>query len=95
MHVREFQKKIEAIYFARDSARGWAGTFAWFVEEVGELARARRKGDRAELEQEFADCLAWLATLASIEGIDLEEAARRKYGAGCPRCGRTPCGCAG
>jgi NTP pyrophosphatase (non-canonical NTP hydrolase) len=93
MHVREFQKAIEAIYLARDAARGWPGTFAWFAEEVGELSRARRKGDRGELEAEFADCLAWLSTLASIEGIDLEAAARRKYGAGCPRCRATPCAC--
>ncbi len=93
MNVRDFQKRIESIYLARDSARGWAGTFAWFAEEVGELARARRKGTREELEAEFADCLAWLSTLASLEGVDLEEAAVRKYGKGCPRCGRTPCGC--
>ncbi|HET6202603.1 MAG TPA: MazG nucleotide pyrophosphohydrolase domain-containing protein [Planctomycetota bacterium] len=93
MDVREFQSRIEAIYFERDAARGWAGTFSWFAEEVGELARARRKGDRRELEMEFADCLAWLATLASIEGVDLEGAALLKYGAGCPRCGGTPCAC--
>ena len=93
MHVREFQKKIEAIYFARDSARGLEGTYMWFAEEVGELARAFRKNDRENLEQEFADCLAWLSTLASIAKIDLEGAAVRKYGAGCPRCGKTPCGC--
>ncbi|MGH7149983.1 MAG: MazG nucleotide pyrophosphohydrolase domain-containing protein [Planctomycetota bacterium] len=95
MNVRDFQKKIESIYFARDASRGWAGTFAWFAEEVGELARARRKGTREELAAEFADCLAWLATLASLEGVDLEEEAVRKYGNGCPRCGGTPCTCAG
>ena len=42
---------------------------------------------------EFADVLAWLATLANIAGIDLEAAIRAKYGAGCPGCGRTPCMC--
>jgi len=92
--ISKFQRKIEAIYFEKDSARGLDGTFRWFVEEVGELARAVRKGDPAHLRDEFADCLAWLNTLASICGVELEEAAR-KYEVGCPKCGRTPCECAG
>jgi NTP pyrophosphatase (non-canonical NTP hydrolase) len=37
--------------------------------------------------------LAWLSTLASIAGVDLEAAARKKYEAGCPRCKETPCAC--
>jgi NTP pyrophosphatase (non-canonical NTP hydrolase) len=93
MDIAEFQKKIEHIYFARDSARGLAGTHMWFCEEVGELTRALRRNKREELEGEFADVLAWLATLASIAEIDLEAAAARKYGQGCPRCRATPCAC--
>jgi NTP pyrophosphatase (non-canonical NTP hydrolase) len=93
MQIGEFQKKIEDIYYARDSARGLAGTHMWFCEEVGELTRALRRDDRKELEGEFADVLAWLATLASIAGVDLEAAAREKYAAGCPRCSGTPCRC--
>jgi len=34
---------------------------------------------RANLEEEFADVLAWLTTLANINAIDLETAVRRKY----------------
>lgn len=94
MRISEFQKLIEGIYFARDSARGRDRTFAWFIEEVGELARAlTREGSRKNLREEFADVLAWLATLASLEGIPLEDAAREKYGKGCPRCAATPCRC--
>lgn len=93
MHIAEFQRLIEAIYYERDAARGLAGTHMWFAEEVGELTRALRRGEQAELEGEFADVLAWLATLASIRGIDLEAAARAKYAEGCPRCKATPCGC--
>ncbi len=92
MRLSEFQKKIEAIYMTRDRARGSAGTFVWFVEEVGELARAIGRQDTAARREEFADCLAWLATLASLHGIDLEEAVQ-KYARGCPRCRKTPCGC--
>jgi NTP pyrophosphatase (non-canonical NTP hydrolase) len=99
MTIAEFQKRIEAIYLERDSARGVDGTFRWFVEEVGELAKAARgvaaraPGARDNLSEEFADVLAWLATLASLTGVDLEEAARRKYEEGCPKCRSTPCVC--
>lgn len=93
MKITAFQKLIEDIYFERDSARGLAGTHMWFCEEVGELTRALRRGHQDELEGEFADVLAWLATLASIAGIDLEAAALKKYEKGCPRCESTPCAC--
>ena len=94
MKIAEFQKLIEALYLERDRARGLEGTFMWFAEEVGELTRALRRNEVDELEGEFADVLAWLATLASIAGIDLEEAARKKYEQGCPRCTNSPCACA-
>jgi NTP pyrophosphatase (non-canonical NTP hydrolase) len=93
MEIRAFQKKIEDIYYERDSARGLAATHMWFAEEVGELTRALRRDTREELEGEFADVFAWLSTLASMAKIDLEEAVRKKYEAGCPRCAATPCAC--
>jgi len=93
MTVGEFQKKIEDIYYARDRARGIGGTFQWFVEEVGELARGLRDGDQERLKNEFADVFAWLSTLASLTGVDLESAALEKYGGGCPKCGAVPCNC--
>jgi NTP pyrophosphatase (non-canonical NTP hydrolase)/HAMP domain-containing protein len=94
MNIAEFQKRIEDIYYERDASRGLAGTHMWFCEEVGELTRALRRNRREELEGEFADVLAWLATLASIAKIDLQAAAEKKYGRGCPRCHGTPCKCA-
>lgn len=93
MRIEDFQRRIEEIYYEKDSARGLAGTHMWFCEEVGELTRALRRGEREELEGEFADVLAWLATLASIAGVDLEAAARVKYEDGCPRCRAAPCAC--
>ena len=94
MQVCEFQRLIERIYFEKDSARGLEGTFRWFIEEVGELARAMRTGEPAGggLADEFADVLAWLSTMASISGVELEEAVK-KYAGGCPKCSRTPCRC--
>ena len=87
-----FQQLIAQIYLEKDRARGLPATFAWFVEEVGELARAMREGKAAGMEEEFADVLAWLSTMASICGIDLARAAA-KYADGCPKCGGTPCRC--
>jgi len=75
-----FQAHISAKYEAADRARGTPGTWLWFSEEIGELARAlARGGDRANLAEEFADVLAWLCTLANINDIDLADAVTRKY----------------
>ena len=93
MRISEFQRRIEAIYFERDSARGLHGTHMWFCEEVGELTRALRRKQGEALEGEFADVFAWLSTLASMSQVDLEAAVRKKYGEGCPRCRSVPCAC--
>jgi NTP pyrophosphatase (non-canonical NTP hydrolase) len=92
MDLAAFQQLMADTYGARDRARGLPATVAWLAEELGELARAVRKGDRAEQVHELGDVLAWLASLAGQLGIDLDEAAAR-YAAGCPRCGRQPCTC--
>jgi NTP pyrophosphatase (non-canonical NTP hydrolase) len=93
MRIREFQTLIEKTYFKRDRKRGVDKNYLWFTEEVGELAEAVRKRDKKAMKTEMADVLAWLSTIASVSGIDLEEAALAKYGEGCPRCGKIPCGC--
>ncbi len=94
MTLTELQNRIREIYGAKDARRGIDGTFMWFMQEVGELASALRGGDQEERLLEFADVLAWLATLANNAGVNLDEAMARKYGSGCPGCGKTPCACA-
>ena len=93
MTLTEVQDRIRAIYGAKDARRGVDGTFMWFMQEVGELASALRGGDAEERALEFADVLAWLATLANAAGVSLEDALQLKYGKGCPGCGKTPCQC--
>jgi len=93
MDLGAFQRLMESTYGHHDRQRGIPATVAWLAEEVGELAQAVRKGTRAQQEHEFADVLAWLASLANQVGIDLEAVADR-YADGCPRCGATPCTCA-
>jgi len=93
MTLAELQELIRVTYDAKDRRRGVEGTFMWFMQEVGELATALRHGSAEERALEFADVLAWLATLANVVGVDLDAAMVRKYGAGCPGCRRSPCVC--
>jgi len=74
MTIREFQDFILRKYGQRDSQRGTPGTFMWFIEEIGELATALSEGDLDNKEEEFADVLAWLCTLANINDVDLAKA---------------------
>ena len=94
MTLGQLQERIRELYGEKDSRRGVEGTFMWFLEEVGELAGALRGGTHDERTLEFADVLAWLATLAHLAGVDLDDAIARKYGTGCPGCRRVPCACA-
>src|SRR5262249_42286771 len=91
--LEQLQRVIGDTYDQKDRRRGVEGTFMWFMEEVGELAAALRGGDPREQAEEFADVLAWLATLANIVGADLDAAAQAKYGRGCPGCRQSPCVC--
>jgi NTP pyrophosphatase (non-canonical NTP hydrolase) len=91
--LSQLQQVIRATYDTKDRRRGVDGTFMWLMEEVGELAGSLRGSDDSAKSEEFADVLAWLATLANIAGIDLERAVEAKYGSGCPGCGKTPCEC--
>jgi NTP pyrophosphatase (non-canonical NTP hydrolase) len=91
--LSQLQQVIRDTYDVKDRRRGVEGTFMWFLEEVGELAGALRGGSPRERAEEFADVLAWLATLANITSVDLEAAAEAKYGRGCPGCRQVPCVC--
>jgi NTP pyrophosphatase (non-canonical NTP hydrolase) len=93
INLRDFQQLIRTMYFEKDQARGIEGTFMWLMEEVGELSSALRDGTQEERLGEFADVLAWLATIANVADIDLTEAVQRKYGQGCPGCDRLVCVC--
>jgi len=93
MTLAEFQELIRRMYLRKDVARGVDGTFMWLMEEVGELAAALRHGTPSQQAEEFADVLAWLATIANVAGVDLTRAVAEKYGGGCPGCGKFVCTC--
>jgi len=81
--LRAMQELIRERYSDTDAERGTPGTFMWLIEEVGELATSLHEcapgqtptdEQRHNLEEEFADVLAWLTTLANINGVDLAQA---------------------
>ena len=92
MDLADFQALMDAQYGRRDAARGLPASVAWLAEEVGELARAVRKGGRDAQLEELADVLAWLASIANQLDLSLDDAAAR-YAQGCPKCDAVPCAC--
>jgi len=81
-----FQALIRERYHATDSARGTPRTFMWLIEEMGELATALQNNlpgkaptpeEKANLEEEFADVIAWLTTIANVHGVEFERALRK------------------
>lgn len=92
VELAHLQEQMRRLYLERDRTRGTDATFRWLTEEVGELARALRRRDPAQLQHEFSDVIAWLASLANLVEVDLDRAASR-YAEGCPKCGEVPCSC--
>jgi NTP pyrophosphatase (non-canonical NTP hydrolase) len=90
---RDFQALIKKMYYEKDVERGIDGTFMWLMEEVGELASALREGTAEDKSEEFADVVAWLATIANVAQVDLADAIQKKYGTGCPGCKKLVCDC--
>ena len=91
--LSDVQRVIHEMYQEKDGVRGTEPTFLWFVAEVGELAEAVRVGSSQDRHGEFADVLAWLATLANLCNVDLTKAFHEKYGQGCPGCRQMKCVC--
>ena len=81
------------LYFKRDLERGTKKTIDWLKDEIEELQEALDNNDIEAIEKEFADVLAWLASLANIINVDLEKASISKYNNKCPKCGLSPCDC--
>ncbi len=84
---------MKRLYFKRDTQRGVGGTYNWLLDEVAELGEELKGTDKEAMEKEFADVIAWLASLANVIGIDLERATLNKYSNKCPKCQQSPCKC--
>ncbi|MGD6809965.1 MAG: MazG nucleotide pyrophosphohydrolase domain-containing protein [Candidatus Bathyarchaeia archaeon] len=93
MQIYEFQEMMKRLYIKSDQERGVEATFKWLSDELQELKEALNGDDKTALEKEFADVLAWLASLANITEVNLEKAALEKYNHKCPKCQQSPCTC--
>ncbi|HEY3361779.1 MAG TPA: MazG nucleotide pyrophosphohydrolase domain-containing protein [Methanosarcina sp.] len=93
MEISEFQKLMSQLYAHNDRKRGGKATMLWLVEEIGELAEAIRREEPENIEEELADCFAWMGALANLYGVNLEEAFLKKYPGMCPTCKQNPCIC--
>src|SRR5579864_356581 len=71
MDLGALQAQIAATFGDRDRARGVDGTFRRLVEEIGEVAKAIRGGDRVALASELSDVLAWTLSVAVLCDVDL------------------------
>jgi len=79
LKISDAQELIRKKYFDRDSARGLFATYTWFIEEVGELAEALIEKDKESIEEEIADVLAWLLSIANLVDVDVQKAFMKKY----------------
>jgi len=91
--IRDFQQMMKTLYLPRDQQRGETETFNWFQDEVIELKIALHDNNSDAIEEELADVIAWLASLANLRKIDLETAVLKKYNYVCPKCDLSPCRC--
>ncbi len=79
MDIKCVQQYMRKEYYKADSERGLFQTFAWFVEEVGELGEALLKRDKSGIAEEIADVIAWAISIANLLDIDVCDALRSKY----------------
>lgn len=79
LNLESLQHALRELYYERDKERGLFKTFAWLVEEVGELSEALLKGSREQIEEEIADVIAWTISVANLLDINIKDAFCKKY----------------
>lgn len=87
MTLPELQAYVQEKLVARGLVSPLADEVLHLMEEVGEVTRAMRKGDQANLGEELADCLFFVLSAANVAGIDIEAALREKEKRNCIRFG--------
>jgi len=93
MDIRSLQRHIWELYGHHDKRRGVWKTYLWLFEEVRELGEAIKREDLSNAEEEIADVLAWLLSVANLLRIDVNDVVMKRYGSVCPKCKNIPCRC--
>jgi len=84
MELGELKRIIKDKYYEMDSKSGELFLLAVLFEEVGELAEAVRKGDVEAVEEELADVLFMVLSMANLFDVDVESKLVEKYVEGNP-----------
>ncbi|WP_457548877.1 MazG nucleotide pyrophosphohydrolase domain-containing protein [Archaeoglobus sp.] len=84
MDLKELRKIIKEKYYEIDAKSGKLFLLAVLFEEVGELAEAVRKNDVKAVEEELADVLFMVLSLANYFDVDVESKLIEKYVKGDP-----------
>ncbi len=82
--MKELRKEIQKRYYELDRRSGELFLLAVLFEEVGELAEAVRKGARGAIEEELADVLFMVLSLANLFDVEPERVLVEKYIVGNP-----------
>jgi len=85
MDLGEIRRRIKEKYYEIDSKSGELFLLAVLFEEVGELAEAVRKREIMAIEEELADVLFMVLSLANLFDVDVEGKLVEKYLKGDPR----------
>lgn len=79
MELRALQQALGERYAAMDQQAGLPFLLSVMQEEVGELARAVRKGQREEAGKEAVDVLFLALSVCNVLGFDAEPQLRAKF----------------
>ena len=79
MDIGELRKKIREKYYEIDKRSGHLFLLAVLFEEIGELAEAVRKEDVSSIEEELADVLFMVLSLANYFDVEPERVLVKKY----------------
>ncbi len=84
MDLKELREIIREKYYEKDKRSGELFLLAVLFEEVGELAEAVRKRDLKSIEEELADVLFMVLSLANLFDVDVESKLLEKFVKGDP-----------
>jgi NTP pyrophosphatase (non-canonical NTP hydrolase) len=79
VHLADIQRAVDERFGAGDREMGAGFLALVLAEELGELAEALRKGDRAHAGKEAIDCLFVALSIANALDVDAEAALRAKF----------------